>query len=87
MAYVYGPAQEDSSVECLRHTYLMSKEQFVNDILCKVMDEHTLILGDLNLKLNSNDDPINKSKAENLATKVMEEKNFLDTCLIGHQHG
>jgi hypothetical protein len=63
---VYGPAQEDSSVECLRHTYLMSKEQFVNDILCKVMDEHTLILGDLNLKLNSNDDPINKSKAENL---------------------
>lgn len=79
LAYLYGPAQDEAaSTEILKDTYLMSKEQFVNNLLSQVMHEHTLIMGDLNLKLNAGDDPANRSKAENLAVKVMEEKLVVD---------
>lgn len=79
LAYLYGPAHDEATyTEILKDTYLMSKEQFVNNLLAQVMHEHTLIMGDLNLKLNAGDDPANHSRAENLAVKVMEEKLIVD---------
>ena len=56
IAFLYGPAHGNSYGPAGRNTYLMSKEQFVDDIMKPLLSENTIIIGDLNLQLNARDD-------------------------------